>query len=200
MDAHDLRRELHLEIRKRNFTSNSAQWARTISADCKSENATLPAFRAMNTHDPRTRKIILKLKFQTCNPSQELSPSASKHRIHGADSLRLPRKTQSFERQTPANVLATSTKHCACHDFHNVLDSLHLPLTLLTSRAEGCLAPAMQNEVRLRKRTRTPGITTPSKLRFPRRQLCAGLRSRNQQRISKRHSCANETRKSERLP
>ena len=91
----------------------------------KSENATLPAF-AMDTHDlrrgftcqkhvskalrlPRNhdsksyemlhwpRKSIVKLKFCKCNPSQESSPSTSKHRIHGANSLRLPCKTQSFE-------------------------------------------------------------------------------------------------------
>ena len=92
----------------------------------KSKNAISPAFRALDTHDlrrgftfrnhasevlclprnhePRSyemlhwpRKSIPKLKFQKCNPSQELSPLTSKYRIHGADSLRLPRKTQSFE-------------------------------------------------------------------------------------------------------
>ena len=91
----------------------------------KSKNAISPAFRALDTHDlrrgftfrnrasevlrlprnhePRSyemlhwpRKSIPKLKFQKCNPSQELSPLTSKYRIHGADSLRLPRKTQSF--------------------------------------------------------------------------------------------------------
>ena len=66
----------------------------------------------------------------------------------------------------PANVLAMSTKHCACHDFHNVPDSLHLPrnLTFRTSTAEDFLAPAMQHEVHVRKRARTPGKTMPSKL------------------------------------
>ena len=109
---------------------------------------------------------------------------------------------QSFERHTPANVLATSTKYGACHDFHNVSDSLHLPrkLTFLTSACAGFLAPAMHNDVHVRKRTRTPGKTTPSKLRKPRRRLCASLRSRNQHRISKRHSCADETTGSERAP
>ena len=92
----------------------------------KSKNAISPAFRALDTHDlrrgftfrnrasevlrlprnhePRSyemlhwpRKSIPKLKFQKCNPSHELSPLTSKYRIHGADSLRLPRKTQSFE-------------------------------------------------------------------------------------------------------
>ena len=157
--THALGRGFHFEIRKRNLTCiprtrrtrspqrvarrnqttqlylHSAHSTRTISAKgCtwKSENATLPAFCAMDTHD-----------------------------------LRLPRKTQSFEWHTPANVLATSTKYCACHDFHNVPDSLHLPrkLTFLTSTAEDFLAPAMQNEVHVRKRTRTPAKTMPSKFR-----------------------------------
>ena len=192
----------------------------------KSKNTISLAFRALDTHDlrrgftfrnhasevlhlprnhePRSyemlhwpRKRILKLKLQKCNPSQELSPLTSKYKIHGADSLHLPRKTQSFEWHTPAKVLATSTKYCACHDFHNVSDSLHLPckLTFLTSISDRFLAPAMQNEDLVRKRTRTPGKTTPSKLRKSRRQLCASLRSRNQHRISKRHSCTDETTK-----
>ena len=92
----------------------------------KSEIAILPAFCALDTHDlrrgftfrnhasevrrlprnhePRSyemlhwpRKSIPQLKFQKCSPSQELSPLTSKCRIHGADSLCLPRKTQSFE-------------------------------------------------------------------------------------------------------
>ena len=92
----------------------------------KSKNAISPAFRALDTHDlrrrftfrnhasevlrlprnhePRSyemlhwpRKSILNLKFQKCNPSQELSPLTSKYRIHCANSLRLPRKTQSFK-------------------------------------------------------------------------------------------------------
>ena len=113
-------------------------------------NHTAEVLRLPRNHDPRSyemlhwpRKSILKLKFQKCNPSQELSPLTSKYRIHGADALRLPRKTQSFEWRTPANVLAMSTKYCACHDFHNVSDSLRLPrkLTFLTSISDGFLAP-----------------------------------------------------------
>ena len=182
----------------------------------KPKNTISPAFRALDTHDlcrgftfrnhasevlrlprnhePRSyeilhwpRKSIPKLQFQKCNPSQELSPLTSKYRIHGADSLHLPRKTQSFEWHTPAKVLATSTKYCACHGFHNVSDSLHLPrkLTFLTPISHGSLAPAMQNEVHVRKRARTPGERTPSKLWKSGRPLCASLRSRNQHRISK---------------
>ena len=258
MDTHDLRRRLHFEIKKRNFTCilrtrharspqkvalrnpktqfhlHSAHSTRTISAEgctSKPKNAISPAFRALDTHDlrrgltfrnhasevlrlprnhePRSyeilhwpRKSIPKLKFQKCNPSQEFSPLTSKYRIHGADSLHLPRKTQSFEWHTPASVLATSTKYCACHDFHNVSDSLHLPrkLTFLTSTCDGFLAPAMQNDVHVRKRARTPGKTTPSKLRKSGRPLCASLRSRNQHRISKRHSCADETSGTPRVP
>ena len=99
-----------------------ARWTRTISAEgctSKSKFATLPAFRAAegshfetmlqkycachqimsrglrNAHWPR--KSIPKLKFLKRNPSQELSPLTSKYKIHGTDSLRLPRKTQSFQ-------------------------------------------------------------------------------------------------------
>ena len=153
LDAHDLRRGLHLAIRNRNFICiprtrharspqkvplrtpktqfhlHSAHSTRTISAEgctSKSKNAISPAFRALDTHDlrrgftfrnhasevlclprnhePRSyemlhwpRKSIPKLQFQKCNPSQELSPLTSKYRIHGADSLHLPRKTHSFE-------------------------------------------------------------------------------------------------------
>ena len=92
----------------------------------KPKKAISPAFRALDTHDlrrgftfrnhasevlrlprnhePRSYEIlhwphksIPKLQFQKCNPSQELSPLTSNYRIHGADSLHLPRKTQSFE-------------------------------------------------------------------------------------------------------
>ena len=170
LDTHDLRRGL-----KRNFTSIPGdQHARSPQkvALRNPKNATLPAFRALDTHDlhrgltrrnhvsevlqtPRNheaksyeklhwpRKSILNFKSQTYNPSQESSPSTSKHSI-GAGALRLPRKTQSFARNTPANVLARSTKHCACHDFHKVPDSLHLPrkLTFLTSTCDGFLGPA----------------------------------------------------------
>ena len=204
MDTHDLRKGLH----SKSESATLPAFTRTISAEgctSKSENATLmPAFRALDTHDPRKgfifrnhasevlrlprnqeprsyemlhwpRKIILKLKFQKCKPSQELSPSTSKHRIHGANSLRLPW-------------------------FRNVSDPLQLPrkLTFRTSKCDDILALAMQNALHIRKRAWTLGKTMPSKC--PRRKLCASLRSRNQHRISKRHSFADETRGSERAP
>ena len=143
----------------------------------KSKNTISPAFRALDTHDlrrgftfrnhasevlrsprnhePRSyemlhwpRKHILKLKFQKYNPFQELSPLTSKYRIHGTDSLHLPYKRQSFEWYMPANILATSMKYCACHDFHNISDSLHLPhkLTFPTSTCDEFLAPAIISE------------------------------------------------------
>ena len=116
--------------------------------------------RLPRNHDPRSyemlrwpRKLILKFTLQKCNrnPSQESSPSTSKHGIHGADFPQLPRKTQSFEWRTPANVLATSTKHCACHDFHKVSDSLRLPrkLTFRSSKAIRSPAPVTSNHVLL---------------------------------------------------
>ena len=235
--ARSWQRVARLENQKTQLYQNSSPWTRTISAEgyaWKPENATLPAFGAINTHDPRRwlrfeirkcnftsilrprrarspqrvhyhvsdvlrlpqnhertsyemlhcpHKMSLKLKFQECNPSQELSPWTSKHRIHGADFLRLPTFWQR-------------TKHCACHGFHKVPDSLHLPrkLTFLTSTCDMFLAAAMQNEVHVRKHARTPGKTMHSKLQFPRRKLRASLRSRNQHRISKRYSCADETR------
>ena len=105
--------------------------------------------RLPRNHDPRSyemlhcpRKLILKFKFQKCNPSQQSSPSTSKHSIHGADSLRLSRKTQSFEWHTPANVLATSTKYCACHDFHKLSDSLHLPRKVTFRSSKTIRSPA----------------------------------------------------------
>ena len=141
----DLRRGLHLEIRKRNFTSIPGDQPQKALRNQK----TMGAFHALDTHDLRRRftfrtmprnhdsksyeilhwprRSILKLKFQNCNPSQD------------------------------------------------VTDSLHLP--------------CKQNEVHVRKRTRSPGKTMPSKLRFPGRKLCASLHGRNQHRISKRHSC-----------
>ena len=203
LDTQDLRRELHFEIRNRNFTSiprtRLARFSQGvhISKPCFGSTAT-----ATKSWAEVIRNAALKLKFQKCNPSQELSPWTAKYRIHGADSLHLPRKTQSLERRMPANVLATSSKNCACHDFHNVSDSLHLPrkLTFLTSTCDGFLAPAMQNEVHARKRARIAGQTMPSTLRKSGRQLCASLRSRNQRRISKRHSCADETTGPERVP
>ena len=42
-------------------------------------------------------RSLYEIRNRNFNPSQELSPLTSKYRIHGADSLRLPRKTQSFE-------------------------------------------------------------------------------------------------------
>ena len=79
LDMHDLRRGLHFEIKKRTFTC------------------------IRRTRHARSRQRVhmvirnAALATQKCNPSQELSPSTSKHRIHGVDSLRLPRKAQSFE-------------------------------------------------------------------------------------------------------
>ena len=135
----DLRRGLHFEIRNRNFTSISRDGHARSPQRVAFRNHASEALRLPRNHEPRSykmghwpRKSILKLKFQKCNPSQELSPLTTKFRIHGADSVHLPRKTQSFEWRTPANVLAMSTKYCACHVNSRfwplkVTDSLHLP-------------------------------------------------------------------------
>ena len=121
--------------------------SRTSKTSVLCETSTV--LRLPRNHDLRSyemlhlpRRLILKLKFQKCNHSQESSPSTSKHSIHGADSLRLSRKTQSFEWHTPANVLATSTKCCACHDFHQVSDSLHLPRKLTLRPSKTIRSPA----------------------------------------------------------
>lgn len=68
--------------------------------------------------------------------------------------------------------------------FSQVPDSLHLPrkLTLQTAKSDDFPALAMQNGLHVRKRTRTHGNAMPSKLRIPRRQLCASLRSQNEHR------------------
>ena len=104
LDTHDLRRGLHFEIKKCNFTCiPSTRHARSPQRVTFRNHAS-EVLRLPRNHEPRSyemlhwpRKRILKLKLQKCNPSQELSPLTSKYRIHGADSLHLPRKTQSFE-------------------------------------------------------------------------------------------------------
>ena len=195
----------------------------------KSKNAISPAFRALDTHDlrrgfifrnhasevlrlPRNheprlyemlhwpRNYILKLKLQKYNPSQELSPLTSKYRIHEVDALHLPHKTQSFEWHVPTNILATSMKYCACHNFLNMSDSLRLPHKLMFLTSIRFLAPAMQNKVLVRKYIQISDKMISSKLWFPRRKLCASLRSRNHYRILKRHSCADKSTGSERIP
>ena len=122
-----------------------------------------------------------KVKVQKCDPSHEFSRFTSKYRIHGADSLRLPRETQSCERHTPANVFATSTKHCACHEICKVSDSLHLPRKMTFSRLQCVefLAPATQNALHVRKRARHLHESFVPEARKPRPPLYASLRSRN---------------------
>ena len=200
--------KLHFEIKKRNFTciprtrhARSPQRAH-ISKPCF--RSTVPATKSWAEV---IRNAALATQMHPPAPVPKMQPLSGiepfdlKMYTPWCGSLRLPRKTQSFEWHTPANVLATSTKYCACHDFHNVSDSLHLPkLTFLTSTSDGFLEPAMRNDVHVGKRARTPGKTTPSKLRKSGRPLCASLRGRNQHRISKRHSCADETTRSERAP
>ena len=186
---------------------------------------TLLAFRALDTHDPRRgftlRKHVPKVlcfprdhdprSYDMLHWPRKASSSLSSKNatvlriasmVHGADSLRLPRKTQSFERCTLANVLATSAKHCTCHAFHKVPDSWHQPckLTFQTSTAADSRALRMQNALHVRRPARTPGKTMPSKLRFPRCTLCMSPRSRNQHGIPKRHSGADETTGTERAP
>ena len=104
IDTHDLRRRLHLEIKKHNFTCIPRTRHARSPQRVHIRNHASEVLRLPRNHEPRSyemlhwpRRSIPKLKFQKCNPSQELSPSTSKHRIHGANSLRLPRKMQSFE-------------------------------------------------------------------------------------------------------
>ena len=86
------------------------------------------------------------------------------------------------------------------HDCHNLSESLHLPrkLTFLTATCDRFLAPAMRHDAHVRKRIRRPSQTTSSKLLTPIRGLCASLRQCKRHRISKPHSCADETTNSER--
>ena len=104
IDTRDLRRGMQFEIRKRNFTCIS----RTRHAlSPQRVHISKPCFRSTAPATKSSAEVIRnaalatqkhpQAQIQKCNPSQELSPSTSKHRIHGADSLRLPRKTQSFE-------------------------------------------------------------------------------------------------------
>ena len=108
LDTHDLRRGLHFEIQKRNFTCiprtrharspqrvalrnpksqfhlHSAHSTRTISAEgctSKSKNAISPAFRALDTHDLRRglHSEIQKRNF-TCIPRTR--HARSPQRVH----------------------------------------------------------------------------------------------------------------------
>ena len=121
----------------------------------KRKNAISPAFRALDTHDlrrgftfrnhasevlrlprnhePRSyemphwpRKSILKLKFQKCNPSQELSPLTSKCRMvripcachvkhNPSNDTRLPTFWQRPRNTAPATIFTTSPIPCTCH-------------------------------------------------------------------------------------
>ena len=107
MDTRDLRRGLHCETKKCNLTSiprtrHARSPQRVHGFTCR--NHASEVLRLPRNHEPRShamlhwpRKSIIKMKFQKCNISQELSPLTSKYRVHGADCLRLPCKTQSFE-------------------------------------------------------------------------------------------------------
>ena len=187
MDTHDLRKGLQFEIKQRNFTSISRNFT-SIPCDRHArspqrvalrnqQNATLAAFRVLDTHDlrkgfirnhasealrlpgnhePRSyemmhwpRKSILKLNFQKCNPSQALRPQnmGSMVRILCArhvkrnpwNDARLPTFWQRPRNTAPATILITCPTPCAGH-----VDS---------STAQDFLAPAMQNEVHVRKHT-----------------------------------------------
>ena len=158
---------------KSQFHLHSAHSTRTISAEgctSKSKNTISPAFRALDTHDlrkglhfeiqkrnftciPRTRHArspqrvhISKTCFRSTAPATKSWAEVIRNAALATQNhpqAQVP-KMQPLS-GTPANVLATSTKYCACHDFRNVSDSLHLPrkLTFLTSTCDGFLAPAM---------------------------------------------------------
>ena len=170
MDTHDLCRGLHFEIRNRNFTSisrdgharspqrvalwnqkaqlymHSVRWTRTIPAEgctsSKSENTTLRAFRAIGAHDLR-RRLHFEIRTQLYLRSARSTRTISAEGSHFETMLQ---------------------KHGACHEImsqcctghaktSSTPDSLHLPrkLTFLASTF-GFLAPAMRNEVHVRKR------------------------------------------------
>ena len=104
LDTHDLRRGLHFEIQNAISPAFRALDKHDLRRGFTFRNHASEVLRLPQNHEPRSyemlhwpRKSIPKLKFQKCNPSQELSPLTSKYRIHGANSLRLPCKTQSFE-------------------------------------------------------------------------------------------------------
>ena len=90
MDTHDLRRRLHFETKNATLKYlHSAHSTRTISAEGSH-------FKTMLQKHSACREIMSRGHTKCCT-SQDLSPLTSKYRIHGADSLPLPRKTQSFE-------------------------------------------------------------------------------------------------------
>ena len=50
-----------------------------------------------------------------CSPSQESSPSTSKHSIHGAGSMRLPTFWQHPQNTAPATIFTKCPIPCICH-------------------------------------------------------------------------------------
>ena len=126
------------------------------------------------------RKIILKLKFQKCNPSQELSPWTSKHSIHGADPLRLPRKRQSFEWRRLANVLTTTcpipgTWHANSRlRSPNATNSLHRPSENLHGHP---VKRSLRND-EIRDANFVQACAVETDVEIWQRNLCASLRIR----------------------
>ena len=141
-------------------------------------------------------KTAADLRYPT-TPIPKTPPKFTKrpatYKIHNWDTWR-PISMTTSQRDTPTPQEKYQISDYCWHLEPILL--LHLPrkLTFLTSISDGFLAPAMQNDVHVRKRARTPGKTTPLKLwksgdgHFVR--ACA---VENQHRISKRHSCADET-------
>ena len=175
MDTHHLRRGSHLEIRNRNFTSISsdghagspqrvalrnqksqlyqhfARWTRTISAEghtWKSEIATLPAFRAMDTHDLRRRlHFETKKRNFTCIPRTRHARSPQKvalrsqkmqFHLHSAHSTR----TISAEGSHFENMFQ---KYCACHE---IMSRGHTKCC--TGHAKASPSSSSKNATRLR--------------------------------------------------
>ena len=133
--------------------------------------------------NPQTKKNNSQKKYLSFwkHPSQEWSPSACPCHVH--------------EWHLPANVLATSTKHGACHDLTAChVNSRFRPPHVKISMRLPCIMHFISENVHGHpgKRRRSFQIMNFGRL------LCASLRSRNQHGISKRHSCADETRGSER--
>ena len=128
MDTHDFRRELKSE--NATLYPHFARRTPTISAKGLSFETMLQKYGAC--HD-----IMSRGHAKCCTGHAKSSSSSSSKNATSLSGIEPVDLYQRF-------IVATSTKHCTCHDFHNVPDFLHLPrrLMFLTSTAEDFLAPA----------------------------------------------------------
>ena len=212
MDTHDLRRGLHLEIKQRSFACitrtrharsphNGSHFKAMFQKHCacheimnrshtKCSNGHAKASSSSSSKNATTLRNWATWPQNIGSGSIMVRIPCARHvKCNPSNDTRLPTVWQCARNAAPATIFTTCRIPFACHVNSrfwpsHVTDSLHLPW-----KRNSCP-----------KTCTDTGKTMHSKLRFPRRQLCGCLRSRNQHRISKRHSCANETSGTPRAP